>query len=427
VLAKFKKVNKKHLNKKLLVAVSGGVDSMVLLDLLLKCKTLLEVAYVDHNTRAGQSTKDGNFVKDFCKKNNIPFHQKKFKHTDGNFQSEARIFRKNFFNQLLEDQNLDLIVTGHHMDDVIEGFLLASFRGTHQNRIITPKHLEYNYFRPLYVFDKEEILQYAEQNSVPFVQDASNYENNYTRNYYRNNILPQIYGLIPQGKSGIKKTIQKLTKDISLLGRLIELHLPNFLVKSPGHTILDLQYLDEKKLFGILPHVLAEFSFTEDQLTKIRTSNTGALFYTVDHIAVKDRGKLIIHPKEKVRDVPQMINEPGVYRFGKYNLAIDQIVNDRSDRNLANEIFISLGPKDFPLEIRLLQPGDKIKPKRLKGKSTKIAKALTDLKIDLFSKNSTLIIKTSEHILWAYPYLKGSKLDVNPSRKWYKIKITIED
>jgi hypothetical protein len=199
------------------------------------------------------------------------------------------------------------------------------------------------------------------------------------------------------------------------------------LVKSPGHAIVDLQYLEEKKLFGILPHVLAEFSFTEDQLSNIRTSNTGALFYTADHIAVKDRGKLIIHPIEKDRYDPKMINEPGIYKFGKYTLAIEPIVNAFSDNNLTNEIFISLGPEDFPLEIRSLQPGDKIKPERLKGKSIKIAKALTDLKIDLLSKKSTLIIKTSENILWAYPYLKGKNLDINPSRKWYKIKITCCD
>lgn len=423
MLLEFIKQNKNYLDKRFLVAVSGGVDSMVLLELMIKTKCYIEVAHVDHSTRNDQSKADALFVEKYCAIVGIPFHQKVFTYESGNFQDQARTFRKSFFSQVLEKRNLDLIATAHHIDDVIEGYLLASFRGSHLNRLITPKYQEERYIRPLYFFEKEEILDFAKTNEINYVQDESNYENHYSRNYYRNEILPQIFSHTVQGKSGIKKTIEKISNDNNLLQKFITQLKYNIVTHSKGSILIDIDYLFNHELLEVLSHFLFEYGFSEDQILKIPFSKTGSLFESADYSAVKDRSNLIITKSKNTSHKQLIITEPGRYIFGNKTINIQQLTESTSENQKSNEQIVAIESNEFSVVIRNLNQGDRIKPIKLKGKSTKISKALTDLKIDRISKQKTMIIEYHNEIIWAYPYIRGYKSINFEPEKWLKITI----
>ncbi len=192
-------LNKKILdvNDKYILAISGGVDSMVLLDLFIKNKYNFIVCYVDHDKRE-KSFLDGILVKDVCNKNNIIFESIKLDYSEyeknENFQAIARKKRYKFFKETAIKYNIRNIVTAHHADDLIETVILKMLRGSNLYGYAGIHEIVYKdnlvYLRPLLKTTKEKIINYANENNIKYLEDESNSKNDYKRNRIRHNIVP---------------------------------------------------------------------------------------------------------------------------------------------------------------------------------------------------------------------------------------------
>ncbi len=235
----------------ILLAVSGGVDSMVMIELFIKSEFLIGVAHVDHNTREGDSKRDKEFVEEYCKSRDIPFYSTSFnfntKNTEqsNNFQEAARDFRYNWMEEIMSEYDYNFIATGHHLDDNIETFLYRISRGVGLESLGGISDKTDFIIRPLLSFSKEEILLFAKQNNIEYVEDRTNLKDDYDRNFIRHNIVPQYEKLHSNFKKRIDVTIENL-KETNLLF--------DFLLKSffKKYVTIDLEIIRiDKKIMTI--------------------------------------------------------------------------------------------------------------------------------------------------------------------------------
>ena len=182
----------------LVIGLSGGPDSMALLNMLLNYRNKVDItivaAHVNHNVRR-ESNKESKFVEEYCNKNNVIFESMKIdKYGDDNFENEARNIRYQFFEELINKYNAKYLLTAHHGDDLIETILMRIVRGSSLSGYAGFKEIakrdNYTIIRPLINYNKDEILKYDKDNKIPYCVDKTNFMNIHTRNRYRKNILP---------------------------------------------------------------------------------------------------------------------------------------------------------------------------------------------------------------------------------------------
>ena len=188
-------------SKKFLLAVSGGADSAVLSHLFRVSGFEFQIAHVNYHFRGEDSNLDQKIVQDFCKKNNIKFHLKDISEEEKtemkSLQNWAREVRYDFFFNLLEKENLDFIVTAHHLNDELETFIINLSRGSGIKGLSGIPKNENRILRPFLTFSKSEIYAFAEENNIDFREDKSNQKDDYLRNKIRNKIVPKITEIFP--------------------------------------------------------------------------------------------------------------------------------------------------------------------------------------------------------------------------------------
>ena len=200
----------KYLNKgdTIILGLSGGPDSMCLLDILQKLDINIICAHINHNIRK-ESIDEYLYLKDYCQKNNIFFEYFEIKEKlDKNMEYIARTYRYKFFNELYDKYHAKYIITAHHGDDLIETILMRITRGSNLSGYSGIKLIDDRYLRPLLFINKKEIINYLDKNNIKYFIDNTNKENIHTRNRYRNNILPFLY----QENSNINKQYLKFSK-----------------------------------------------------------------------------------------------------------------------------------------------------------------------------------------------------------------------
>ncbi len=209
-------------NAVIAVALSGGKDSMCLLDLLLKAQKThnltVKAVNIDHSIRGKDSERDSNFVKDYCKKVGVELRFFKVdalsysKENNLTLEEGARALRYQVFDSLLNENFADYIATAHHLSDNFETVLLNLFRGTGVKGLTGIPKKRDKFIRPLLELSRQDIDSYVIKNNIPFVTDDSNFDNNYTRNYLRNEIIPKILEKFPSSETSISR-LTKIVKD----------------------------------------------------------------------------------------------------------------------------------------------------------------------------------------------------------------------
>ena len=183
-------------HRKFLLAVSGGVDSMVLAYLFQALGLKFQVAHVNYHFRGEDSNDDQKLVEDFCAKNKMVFHLydvlEKEKKEMKSLQSWAREIRYRFFKEVREKERLDYLVTAHHLNDQLETFIINLSKASGIKGLSGIPNNENAIIRPLLGFSKEEISAFAEQNNITFREDLSNQKNDYLRNRIRHQVVPQL-------------------------------------------------------------------------------------------------------------------------------------------------------------------------------------------------------------------------------------------
>lgn len=430
ILQKINFILPKIQHKKLLVAVSGGVDSMVLLHICLQHHWDISVAHCNYGLRGEDSVQDELFVKNYCLENKIPFFCKNFdtkkiqETTHQSIQMLARELRYDFFKELMTAHNFDFLLTAHHQTDQVETILLNFIRGTGITglRGILPISEKNKTIRPLFNFSKKEILQYANLYQLLWREDVSNTQNKYLRNIIRNQVLPIFREINPslERKSaenseklvaveGVwKKYLKKLKKKIC--------QKENNLLKI---NLKDLQNIPNANV--VLAEWLKKYEVNYAQSQEIwanKDAQTGKFFENKMYLIRKEFEFLVIIPKKTLLE----INTQEIMIFGQEEKIFLQNVIFNIQKTTYNQNFILNPAKNvacvdfekirFPLTIRPIKHGDFFYPLNGKGKR-KLKDFVSDLKLNILEKKALrLLCNTNGNIIWVINYRMDDRFKI---------------
>jgi len=287
-------------DEKLLIAISGGIDSVVLTDLMHQLKFSISLAHCNFSLRGKESNKDEQFVKNLGEKLNAPtftiqFDTDKYATENGiSTQMAARDLRYNWFEKICKKNNIDYIITAHQKDDVIETFIINLTRGTGLNGLTGIPEINGNIVRPLLPFDRNDILIYATKNKLQWREDQSNSSIKYVRNKIRHKIVPVLKELNPSLLDSFQNTLenlkgsQQIVKDrIENIKQKVTITLNNEL----HFDVLKLKNLSNPKVY--LFQLLNEYGFTEwDDITNLLDAQSGKFVISKTHRLLKNRDYL---------------------------------------------------------------------------------------------------------------------------------------
>jgi len=273
-------------NPTYLLAVSGGADSMVLAYLfneLQGSRHKFQVAHINYKLRGEDSDSDQKVVEDFCYKNNIKFHlyevSEKDEQPENSIQLWARELRYQFFREIQEKENLDFLVTAHHLNDQLETFIINLSKASGINGLSGIPANENNILRPLLNFSKEEIYQFAEENNINFREDLSNKKSDYLRNKIRNELVPKLSETNDQFLENFKKSISFLNQTKDFVTHQIQIIEKNLSVFNKEHKILSKEKLAQESDF-VQFEILKKYGFNRpEEIQKIFSAENGSSFF----------------------------------------------------------------------------------------------------------------------------------------------------
>lgn len=267
----------------LILAISGGVDSVVLLHLLVSAGQKPILAHVNYGLRGNESNEDADFVNALAKTYNLVLEtlvidtEQAFGNAQ-NLQDTARKLRYNWFDELKQKHGCQGVLAAHHLDDKLEGFLMSWLRGgTVQGLIGMKERRQDGLLRPLLPFAKADLLDYAARNGLAWREDASNAKDLYTRNFLRLHVLPKLKQLQPHWASTTQKTFKNLEKDADLLAFFIQKwQTDNIEILTPQLWRIGCPLAFQDQLPTLLKHSIAHLGFSETQINNILSAQVGA-------------------------------------------------------------------------------------------------------------------------------------------------------
>lgn len=399
-------------NQVFLLAVSGGVDSVVLTHLFADANIPFAIAHCNFQLRGEDSTLDMEFVKTLAKKLMVPFHGEVFDtksaqhHSGESTQMIARKLRYEWFNQLVEKQGYEKIVTAHHLNDNAETVLLNITRGTGIKGLTGIAPVSEKLLRPLLFATKEEIKKYAQENHLAWREDSSNQSDKYKRNLIRHHAIDVFEQLNPNFLHTFSDNIERW----KLLAEHVAAEVKNLNTKSyisNGWTFEE-TFLKEKANHVILLEWLKEKGFAENQFREIlKVSLSGKLWEADNYVAVYDRGRLLVSEKTATTAVDLGIEEgEKEVTIPNAKLMLSLITRPQNLAQPNNVALLDASKLSFPLTLRNWQLGDKFQPLGMKGKK-KISDYLIDAKIPIHEKEKVLVLLSGNEICW----LVGLRVD----------------
>lgn len=416
-------------NNKLILAFSGGVDSVVLATLLLKLNYKFELAHCNFNLRGKESEKDESFCKSFAKNHNLKIHVQNFdtksymKIKKLSVQMAARELRYHWFNQLVKVHHYDFIVTAHHANDTIETLLVNLIRGTGINGLIGIPDKQNKIVRPLLFFSKHEILTYAEKNKINFRHDSSNDEVKYARNYLRHKIINDLKKINPSVEKTLLNNIE-LFKQAALIVNAYSTEKRKQFVKENKNRI-EISYrnlLKETSPHLLLHEWLAPFGFnssqTEQLFESLKEKSTGKLFLSENYQLLINRESILVEPKQTLETNDEEFEIKSVVEF--QNLPIKIVAVKTKSKSLSTDKNIGLFDADlikFPLQLRKWKQGDKFMPLGMNN-FKKLSDFFISNKIPLTEKNKIwLLVNANEEIIWVVGKRIDDRFKVSPDTK----------
>ena len=398
---------------RLLVACSGGVDSVVLCDLLFKNGYNFFIAHCNFQLRGGDSDADEKFVRSLGDRYNVPVFVNRFDTAEYaatkklSIQVAARELRYQWFNVLLAENNLDYLLTAHHADDNVETVLMNIFKGTGISGMhgILPKRNKI--VRPLLFATKKEIIDYANGHELTWVEDASNATDKYTRNFFRRQVIPLIEKVIPGASGNFLETIKHLKEAELLYNQAIEIHKKSLLYfKGDEVHIPVLKFAKTTPFKTIAYELIKPYGFTAFQvndLISLLQSETGKYIASATHRIIKNRKWLIIAPIASV-DATTLLIEEGdntvLFDESKLEVSISNVIQPSSDNKIAT---LDCRQIKFPLLLRKWKTGDYFYPLGM-PKKKKIARFLIDLKLSKTEKEKVWVVESNQKIIWIVGY-----------------------
>ncbi|SMG38281.1 tRNA(Ile)-lysidine synthase [Marivirga sericea] len=397
-------------NEHLLLAISGGLDSVVLAHLLVEEKFSFSLAHMNFQLRGEDSNQDEQFIRNLADKLEVEVFVKKVQINKelGSTQVQARELRYDWFDKLLEEYSFDKILTAHHANDLLETALLNISRGTGIKGIRSILPLQNRIARPLLFAAKFELQEFAESRSIEWREDLSNSHDHYTRNKIRHHVIPPLLELNPNLLASFQQTVFRLRATEKAWEEKIETIAKRYLSFEEQHVVIDLSILNEAYVLAYLSELLAVYGFSLQQLQAFDFARVGAQLFSSNYVLTIDRDKMLITKtidQENFNFYPRKISlneSPIITPYGtlKIELVKEEKISFKRDQKIA---FIAFESLKEPLEIDLWEQGDKIQPIGMKGKK-KISDILIDQKVPLPQKNKAMVLKSGGEIVWVIGY-----------------------
>ncbi len=426
---------------RLLLAVSGGIDSVVLTELCHQADYNFFIAHCNFHLRKEESNRDEQFARSLAEKYSVPIFVHSFETENYatenklSIQVAARELRYTWFRNLAEEQSNQgevrvKILTAHHANDNIETLLMNFFKGTGIRGLqgILPK--QGDLMRPLLFATKEEIVQFATENELLFVEDSSNASDKYTRNYFRNQWIPSIQKIFPQVEENLINNIERFREIDILYNQAINIHRDKLIeFKGKEVHIPILKLLKVTPLKTILYEIIKDYNFTAHQTGQamnLLKSESGKYISSQTHRIINNRGWLIIAPintEEAQHIIIENTDETIVYEEGILNFKKLQKVPKEIVQHSTTSVIIDSTKLEFPVILRKWKQGDYFyplgMPKKITGKpgKKKLSKFFIDQKISLSEKETIWVLESNKKIVWIINKRLDDRFKVTPQTK----------
>jgi tRNA(Ile)-lysidine synthase len=414
-------------DKKYLLAVSGGIDSMCMAHLFLKSGIMFSVAHVNFSLRDSESDGDQKLVEEWAASNKIQFYTTRFNTTDFadsnsvSIQMAARELRYKWLDELMKRHSFDFLAVAHNLNDSAETLFINLLRGTGIEGLTGIKERGGYIIRPLLGFSREEITEFVKLEQIPFRNDSSNEKSYYSRNRIRNCVFPEFSKINPS----FLKTLESDIRHFSDTAEVINQMKISIIESISEHDCKNLKKIDVEKLLKLkqssfwLFNILSDYGFNSSQCSDIFDSLrgvSGKKFESLNYILVKDREFLLLYNKseieaEKIENETITIDEiesgTSVF-FGNMEITVRVLEVIRPFTPPANPMIQSLDFDKiiFPVVIRRWSEGDRFMPLGM-DKFKKLSDFFIDQKIDIISKRDATVLTTNGQIMC----LPGLRID----------------
>jgi len=400
---------------KVLLTISGGIDSMVMLDLFIKSNTKIAVAHCNFGLRSNESDGDEKLVFNTCQKNNIEYFAIKFntksfaEENKISIQMAARQLRYDWFNKIALENNCQFIATAHHQNDVAETMLINITRGTGMSGLhgILPK--KNNIIRPLLFSNKAEITHYANEHNIDFREDSSNKKDDYWRNKIRHLVIPKLEELNTNAVNNFYLLSKKISADEILLNERINELKSQFVKTSNNLVYINLEIMQHAAVTSLLFKILSEYNLNETAILNIienHQNNSGIIFESETHEALIDREFIIIRER-KTEEFHQTLLIDNTIQ--KMNTPMGEIsfetMNEKPSIFSKDFLYLNIEKTGNEFIIQTWQQGDRFKPLGMNGNKL-VSDYLIDKKINVFEKQKCMVLvsKKTNEIVALIPY-----------------------
>ncbi|WP_305951873.1 tRNA lysidine(34) synthetase TilS [Emticicia oligotrophica] len=436
-------------SEKVLLTVSGGKDSVAMLDLFCDAKLSFAVAHCNFQLRGKASDDDQIFVENLCKKNNVVFHTKTFdtkayaKKNKISIEMAARSLRYEWFESLRQELNFDYIATAHHLNDSIETVLLNLTKGTGISGLKGISVKKGYIIRPMLFASRKEIDAYVTEKNLSWQEDSSNASNDYQRNLIRNQVVPLLKKINPNIDETFARNLERF-QSLEADFRKNLSHFKATVMREENGVfflkIANIKYWQSANYY--LEELLKEFGFNYFQSKEIFNSLdglSGKVFHSENFTLLKDREELVITPQQRLPPQPlpdkeglclqingDLLNTEQTFEFLDKKLRFTVLnieeIDSKFERNNVN-LFADFDKIMFPITLRTWQEGDWFIPIGMKGKK-KISDFLIDKKIPLNLKKNIFLLTSQDAIMWVV----GQRVDdrfklTDTTKKILKVEI----
>jgi tRNA(Ile)-lysidine synthase len=434
----------------LVLAVSGGADSVVLCELCHQSGYNFLIAHCNFQLRGEESERDEQFVKSLGEKYGVEVLIKKFdtkkyvEETGLAIQEAARNLRYKWFLDICAERifgeanpgwhlTIDttkpkikyLIVTAHHANDSVETLLMNFFKGTGIRGLqgIKPRHELFSYvIRPLLFARKQDLLSFAVENDLSFVEDSSNASDKYTRNYFRNQLIPSIKKVYPQAEGNLIDNLQRFREIEMLYQQSVQQHKKKLLERKGNEIHIPvLKLLKTEPLATIVYEIIKDYNFTAHQTPEVIAllkSETGKYIESGFYRIIKNRNWLIISPleTESAENILIEADEKKIsFQAGTLKIEKHDAVNLKiQPSSLIAQL--DMAEIKFPLLLRKWKQGDYFYPLGM-SKKKKLSRFFSDQKLSLTEKENTLVIEMKKKIIWVVGMRIDNRFKIAPKTK----------
>ncbi len=407
---------------RVLIAVSGGVDSMTLLHLFREAGYVPGVAHANFGLRGKESDGDEAFVKEYCQKHKLSFYSKRFdtkNYAEGHglsVQMAARELRYTWFDELMVEGGYHWLATAHHLSDNLETVLLRWSSGAGLDQLTGIPRRNDRVIRPLLFATRDEIVDYAKTAKIVWREDSSNLSTEYARNFIRHEVIPKLKEINPSLESTFAQGLEKLEGAAELMRRGLG-QLRDAMTRQEGTDL----FID-KSLLLLLQHPavvcyewLKEFGFDFDRCQQLAVAaasgHPGARFLSASHQAVVDRDYIIVAPlsHEEFHDV-WVEDGQDKAALGPWVLHVrkERGKTISSDRSVAT---VDASTLRFPLLWRKWKPGDRFVPFGM-TKTKKLSDFLVDEQVPLVEKDRVTVICSGDEVVWVAGYRPDNRYKI---------------